>query len=40
MFRDDLAQLNAAMPLYDAFFRWARDATAETHNWLTPGARA
>jgi rhodanese-related sulfurtransferase len=40
MFRDDLAQLDAAMPLYDAFFRWARDATAETHNWPSPGARA
>jgi hypothetical protein len=40
MFRDDLAQLDAAMPLYDALFRWARDATAETHNWPTPGARA
>ena len=40
MFRDDLAQLDAAMPLYDAFFRWARDATAETHNWPNPGARA
>ncbi|MDB5731106.1 MAG: sulfurtransferase [Variovorax sp.] len=42
MFRDDLAQLDAAMPLYDAFFRWARDATAETHNWpaAKPGATA
>ena len=41
MFRDDLAQLDAAMMLYDAFYRWARDATAETHNWpATPGARA
>ena len=40
MFRDDLAQLDAAMPLYDAFFRWARDATGETHNWPAPGAKA
>ena len=41
MFRDDLAQLDAAMLLYDAFYRWARDATAETHNWpATPGSRA
>ena len=39
IFRDDLAQLDAAMPLYDAFFRWARDATAETHNWPTPGTK-
>jgi rhodanese-related sulfurtransferase len=33
MFRDDLQQLEAAMDLYDAFYRWCRDATAETHNW-------
>jgi rhodanese-related sulfurtransferase len=33
MYRDDLAQLDAAMGLYDAFYRWSRDATAETHNW-------
>jgi len=33
MYRDDLAQLDAAMGLYDAFYRWARDATGETHNW-------
>ena len=26
MYRDDLAQLDAAMPLYDAFYRWCRDA--------------
>jgi rhodanese-related sulfurtransferase len=31
MFRDDLDQLNAAMSLYDAFYRWCRDATDETH---------
>ncbi len=33
MFKDDLAQLDAAMVMYDAFYRWCRDATAETHNW-------
>jgi rhodanese-related sulfurtransferase len=33
MYRDDLAQLAAAMELYDAFYRWCRDATEETHNW-------
>ncbi|MGZ5148976.1 MAG: chromate resistance protein ChrB domain-containing protein [Burkholderiales bacterium] len=32
MFRDDLAQLEAAMALYDAFYRWCRDATEETHS--------
>ena len=36
MFRDDLAQLDAGMLLYDAFYRWARDATDETHNWPSP----
>ena len=38
MYRDDLAQLDAAMGLYDAFYRWARDAVGETHNWPTPTA--
>jgi rhodanese-related sulfurtransferase len=33
MFRDDLAQLDAGMLLYDAFYRWCRDASEETHNW-------
>jgi rhodanese-related sulfurtransferase len=38
MYRDDLAQLDASMGLYDAFYRWARDAIGETHNWPTPAA--
>jgi rhodanese-related sulfurtransferase len=33
MYGDDLEQLDAGMLLYDAFYRWCRDATAETHNW-------
>ncbi len=33
IFSDDLSQLEAGMTLYDAFYRWARDATGETHNW-------
>lgn len=33
MFRDDLEQLEAGLLLYDAFYRWSRDATEETHNW-------
>jgi hypothetical protein len=33
MFTDDLAQLEAGLLLYDAFYRWCRDATGETHNW-------
>ncbi|MBC8036610.1 MAG: chromate resistance protein [Rhizobiales bacterium] len=35
MFSDDLKQLDAGMLLYDAFYRWCRDATDETHNWPT-----
>ncbi|MBX9590661.1 MAG: chromate resistance protein [Hyphomonadaceae bacterium] len=33
MYRDDLQQLEAALALYDAFYRWCRDAVEETHNW-------
>lgn len=33
MYRSDLEQLDAAMVLYDGLYRWARDATEETHNW-------
>lgn len=35
MFSDDLQQLEAGMALYDSFYRWARDAREETHNWPT-----
>jgi rhodanese-related sulfurtransferase len=35
MYADDLEQLGAGMMLYDAFYRWCRDATEETHNWPT-----
>jgi rhodanese-related sulfurtransferase len=35
MYADDLAQLEAGMLLYDAFYRWCRDATGEMHNWPT-----
>ena len=33
MYADDLEQLDAGMLLYDAFYRWCRDASDETHNW-------
>ncbi|MCJ2025542.1 chromate resistance protein ChrB domain-containing protein [Methylobacterium sp. J-067] len=33
IYADDLQQLNAGMLFYDAFYRWCRDATEETHNW-------
>ncbi len=35
MFADDLAQLDAGMLLYDAFYRWCRDATGERHDWVS-----
>jgi rhodanese-related sulfurtransferase len=35
IYADDLEQLEAGMLLYDAFYRWCRDATDETHNWPT-----
>jgi rhodanese-related sulfurtransferase len=35
MFSDDLEQLDAGMLLYDALFRWCRDAVGETHNWVS-----
>lgn len=40
MYSDDLAQLESGLLLYDAFYRWCRDATDETHNWPStkPGA--
>lgn len=37
-YRDDLDQLQAAMPIYDALYRWARDGMDEGHDW--PAGRA
>ncbi len=41
MFGDDLEQLEAGMLVYDALYRWCRDAVDETHDWVshTPKAR-
>jgi rhodanese-related sulfurtransferase len=39
IYADDLEQLQAGMLLYDAFYRWCRDATEETHNWPTNKAK-
>jgi rhodanese-related sulfurtransferase len=36
-YRDDLAQLEAGMALYDALYAWARDGQGEGHDW--PPAR-
>ncbi|WP_300019421.1 chromate resistance protein ChrB domain-containing protein [uncultured Roseobacter sp.] len=38
-FRDDLAQLEAGMVLYDALYRWARDGQSETHDWQREAAQ-
>jgi chromate transporter len=41
MYADDLEQLEAGLGIYDAFYRWCRDAFDETHNWpaTKPGRR-
>lgn len=33
IYADDHEQLEAGMLLYDAFYRWCRDAVDETHDW-------
>lgn len=38
LYADDLAQLEAGLGLYDAFYRWCRDATEEKHTWHTKPA--
>ncbi|MET0364545.1 MAG: sulfurtransferase/chromate resistance protein [Sphingobium sp.] len=35
MYADDLEQLDAGMLLYDVLYRWCRDATGETHDWIS-----
>lgn len=37
LYRDDLAQMEAGMLIYDALYRWARDGQDEGHDW--PAAR-
>ncbi|KAE9628611.1 chromate resistance protein ChrB domain-containing protein [Parasedimentitalea maritima] len=32
-YKNDIDQLEAAMPLYDALYRWARDGYDESHDW-------
>ena len=36
--RDDLAQLEAGVTIYDALYRWARDAEGESHDWMPEAA--
>ncbi len=35
MFASDVEQLEAGMILYDALYRWCRDAVEETHDWVS-----
>jgi rhodanese-related sulfurtransferase len=41
MFADDGEQLEAGLLVYDALYRWCRDAVDETHDWVshTPKSR-
>lgn len=40
MYDNDLEQLEAGIAIYDAFYRWCRDATGETLNWPASKGRA
>lgn len=40
MHDDDLAQLDAGLAVFDALYRWSRDAVDETHGWPAPAAGA
>jgi rhodanese-related sulfurtransferase len=40
MYSSDLEQLDRGMLIYDALYRWARDATDEKHDWVPRGGRA
>ena len=40
MFADDLEQLEAGLLVYDALYRWCRDATDESHDWVSHTPRA
>lgn len=39
IYRDDHEQIEAGILLYDAFYRWARDASDESHDWPQPSGR-
>ncbi len=42
MFADDIEQLETGLSVYDALYRWSRDAVDEVHNWTShqPAAKA
>jgi rhodanese-related sulfurtransferase len=35
MYAEDIEQLEAGMLVYDALYRWCRDARGETHDWTS-----
>ena len=37
--QNDLQQLEQGLLIYDAFYRWARDAMDEKHDWIPRGLR-
>lgn len=39
LYANDLEQLDAGMLVYDALYRWCRDARGETHDWTAHVAR-
>ena len=39
LYVNDLEQLEAGMPIYDALYRWARDAFDEKHDWTSHAGR-
>jgi len=39
IYSDDLEQLEAGMLVYDALYRWCRDAIDETHDWVSHTAK-
>ena len=39
MYSDDLEQLEQGILIYDALYRWARDATDEKHDWVSHGGK-
>jgi len=40
MHADDHEQLEAGMLVYDALYRWCRDAMDETHDWVSHTQKA
>jgi len=39
MYASDLEQLDQGMLIYDALYRWARDAMDEKHDWVVRGGK-